>query len=43
MSGATSEDGMTPKISEHLRSIGRTLCPDEAALRWFYEGGALSV
>ena len=40
-SGAAGEDGMTPTIAEHRRALGSTLCPNDAALRWFYEGGPL--
>ena len=37
-SDSAREDGMTRKISEHLRAIGSRICPDEHALLWFYEG-----
>ena len=39
--GTAHEDGMTAEISQHLRSAGRQICPDEGAVRWFYEGGPL--
>ena len=39
--GAASEDGMTPELSELLRGTGRQICPDDRALRWLYEGGLL--
>ncbi|NOT46092.1 MAG: sulfotransferase domain-containing protein [Acidobacteria bacterium] len=37
--GAAAEDGMTPDIARHLRDAGSRICPDETAVRWFYEGG----
>jgi hypothetical protein len=37
--GASSEDGMTDEIAQHLRAVGSKIVRDEAALRWFYGGG----
>lgn len=39
--GAAREDGMTPEIAAHLRSIGEAVCADQAALNWLYEGGEI--
>jgi hypothetical protein len=39
--GAAREDGMTDEIAAEVRALGREICPDEQALRWFYEGGWL--
>ena len=39
--GKAGADGMTPDISRHLRELGSRICPDDAAVRWFYEGGEL--
>jgi hypothetical protein len=39
--GKASEDGMTGEIAGHLRGIGERICPDPAALRWYYDGGRL--
>ncbi len=41
VTGAAYEDGMTPEIAAHLHALGSQISPDEAALRWLYEGGAL--
>ena len=30
---------MTPEIGAHLRELGGRICPDDEALRWFYQGG----
>lgn len=40
--GAAHEDGMTASIAAHLRALGERSCADKRALRWLYEGGALS-
>jgi len=39
--GAAKEDGVTPAMSEELRSLGAQLLTDERAMRWLYEGGSL--
>ncbi len=39
--GNAEADGMTEDIARHLRERGSQVCPDPAALTWFYEGGAL--
>lgn len=39
--GAARSDGMTEEISAHLEAAGRRICPDAAAVDWFYNGGAL--
>lgn len=39
--GTVEADGMTPEISRHLRELGSRICPDEAAVTWYYEGGTL--
>ncbi len=39
--GAAHADGMTDEIAAHLRAVGRLICPEEAAVEWFYRGGAL--
>ena len=39
--GGAHEDGMTADIAAEVRALGREICPDEEALRWFYEGGWL--
>ena len=36
VTGAAHNDGMTEEISQHLRAVGSDICPDEAALEWFY-------
>jgi len=36
--GKASRDGMTPEISQELRTLGEGMCPDTAALHWFYTG-----
>ena len=41
LAGSAREDGMTEDISAHLDALGRQLCPDDDARRWFYEGGPL--
>jgi hypothetical protein len=40
--GVAQEDGMTAAIAQDLRQIGQQMCTDSDALRWFYQGGALS-
>jgi len=40
--GASREDGMTDEIAQHLRAVGSKILSDEAALRWFYGGGAIA-
>ena len=40
-SGKAKEDGMTDAISRHLREIGDRICPEPAALKWYYEGGTV--
>lgn len=37
--GSAKADGMTDEIARHLRNLGNQVCPDTAALNWFYEGG----
>lgn len=39
--GKAKADGMTDDISRHLRELGDRICPDAAAVNWFYAGGAL--
>lgn len=39
--GAAHDDGMTDDIAAHLAAVGRRICPDTAAVEWFYRGGAL--
>lgn len=39
--GKAKADGMTDDIAAHLRAVGGQICPDPAALHWFYEGGRL--
>jgi hypothetical protein len=39
--GAASDDGVTPEISADVARIGREILKDDAALEWFYHGGAL--
>ena len=39
--GAARDDGMTPEIAEHLQAVGTRICPDKAAVEWFYDGGPL--
>lgn len=37
--GKARSDGMTDEISRHLREVGSRICPDQAAVNWFYQGG----
>lgn len=37
--GSVREEGMTPEISQHLRTVGEKVYPDQDALGWFYHGG----
>ena len=39
--GNAKSDGMTADISRHLREVGNRICPDAAAVAWFYQGGDL--
>jgi aryl sulfotransferase len=39
--GAADDDGVTPEISADIARIGREILKDDAALEWFYRGGAL--
>lgn len=39
--GKAKSDGMTDEISRHLREVGSRICPDGAAVNWFYQGGDL--
>lgn len=39
--GKAKRDGMTDDISAHLRQVGGRICPDAAAVDWYYEGGNL--
>ena len=39
--GAAGEDGMTEEVSQHLRTVGSSICQDETALEWLYSGGPL--
>lgn len=39
--GQAKSDGMTDDIARHLRQVGIQICPDEAAIKWCYEGGNL--
>ncbi len=39
--GKAASDGMTAEISQHLRTIGARICPDHAAVDWYYKGGDL--
>ncbi len=39
--GRAKSDGMTDDISRHLREVGSQICPDAAAVDWFYKGGEL--
>lgn len=39
--GKAKSDGMTDDISRHLREVGNRICPDAAAVDWFYQGGDL--
>jgi hypothetical protein len=40
--GAADDDGVTPEISADIARLGREILRDDAALEWFYHGGALS-
>lgn len=37
--GEARADGMTDEIATHLREVGGRICPDRAAVKWYYEGG----
>jgi hypothetical protein len=39
--GKAESDGMTKEISRHLLDVGSRICPDPAAVNWFYKGGQL--
>ena len=39
--GASSDDGVTPQVSEAIAAIGRTILTDAAVFDWCYRGGAL--
>jgi hypothetical protein len=39
--GSAASDGMTAEISRHLREVGSRICPDPAAVQWYYDGGRL--
>jgi hypothetical protein len=39
--GAANDDGVTPEISADIARLGREILKDDAALEWFYRGGAL--
>jgi hypothetical protein len=39
--GKARSDGMTDEISRHLREVGSRICPDAAAVNWFYQGGEI--
>jgi hypothetical protein len=39
--GAANEDGMSEEIAAAIRDYGRQMIEDDAALRWYYEGGQL--
>jgi len=39
--GAAKDDGVTPEISAEVAQIGHEMLNDDAALEWFYRGGAL--
>jgi len=39
--GEAKADGMTDEIAKHLRDVGEKMCPDTAAVKWFYGGGKL--
>jgi len=41
VAGSAAADGMTLEIAAEMRATGRELCPDQAALAWFYSGGTL--
>ncbi|MEX0943290.1 MAG: sulfotransferase domain-containing protein [Pseudomonadales bacterium] len=41
VAGAAHEDGMTPEISRHLRTVGKEMCPNDEALEWIYQGGSV--
>ena len=40
--GQARSDGMTDEIARHLRELGSQLVSDPAAIRWYYEGGAVT-
>jgi len=39
--GRAREEGMTAALAEDLLQLGRGICADEEAMRWFYGGGQL--
>jgi len=39
--GAAKDDGVTPEISADIARLGREILKDDAALEWFYRGGAM--
>jgi len=39
--GQAKSDGMTDDIALHLRQVGSQICPDSAAIEWYYQGGTL--
>ena len=39
--GAAGEDGVTPAMSEELKTMGKGVLTDKQALDWLYSGGAL--
>ena len=39
--GAAKDDGVTPEISAEVAQVGREMLNDDAAVEWFYRGGAL--
>jgi hypothetical protein len=39
--GQAKADGMTDKISQHLREVGGQIFPDREAVEWLYSGGKL--
>lgn len=39
--GKAMSEGMTEDISRHLRQLGHQICPDSAAVDWYYQGGDL--
>jgi len=39
--GQAMSDGMTDEIARHFRAVGSRIFPNEAAIKWLYEGGEL--
>lgn len=39
--GQAKTDGMTDDIARHLRETGSGICPEPAAIDWYYQGGDL--